>query len=143
ESTAYRLPCYFFIRDSSWFASCLEPDPDGLIRTIILDDVTSTELDAFLSVLYPENFTVGDLTEQIEWIAVLKLATQWSFQSIRHLAITKLDPLVSPMDRLLLARAYNVQIWVDVALHALCIREEPLSLPEIRRMAYIDIALIS
>ncbi|KAI0030324.1 hypothetical protein K488DRAFT_35872, partial [Vararia minispora EC-137] len=107
--------------------------------------VETAEMDAFLSVLYPLDFKDGDLKTRAEWTAVLKLATRWSFQSIRDLAINKLNfPLFfSPVDRLELARTYNVQEWVDVAIQAICARRQCLTLPEIRRMTVEDLALIT
>jgi hypothetical protein len=86
---------------------------------------------------------VGDLTEQSEWSAVLKLSTMWSFSSLRAFAIAKLDPIVSPADRLKLARAHDIQEWIYPALRAICVRAESLSLQELRCMTYCDIALVS
>jgi hypothetical protein len=83
------------------------------------------------------------LNEQAEWVAVLKLSTMWSFESIRFLAIAKLDRMITHLDRLIISRAYNVQEWVDLALKEICKRDKPFSLHEIRRMAYIDIALVA
>ncbi|KAI0030322.1 hypothetical protein K488DRAFT_19537, partial [Vararia minispora EC-137] len=78
-----------------------------------------------------------------EWTAVLKLATRWSFASIRSLAIRNLEELVSPIDRLALARTYSIEDWVDTAIGDIIARKEALSLTEAKTMSYEDLALIT
>ena len=45
-----------------------------------------------------------------EWTSVLSLATRWDFSSVRALAIAHLraDASLSPVDRILLASAYDI-----------------------------------
>ncbi|KAI0030325.1 hypothetical protein K488DRAFT_87895 [Vararia minispora EC-137] len=144
EDKAYKFPS-FFVQDSPWFTKRFLPVPHGT-QTVVFDteadDIKTGEFEAFLCVLFPKDFAHGDLSTQSQWIAVLKLATRWSFQSIRDLAITKLDSIVSPIDRLELARTYEIRAWVDIALEDLCKRQQSPSLPDIRRMAHTDIALV-
>ncbi|KAI0315220.1 hypothetical protein OF83DRAFT_1062540, partial [Amylostereum chailletii] len=113
-------------------------------RTVALEHVSPNEFDAFLSILYPSDFDVGDITTLQDWSAVLKLATMWSFHSIRTLAIRNLDPLLDhlPFERLLLARAHGVAEWVRPALVQLCERPATLRSDEIRKMDAEDVALV-
>jgi hypothetical protein len=77
-----------------------------------------------------------------DWTAVLRLATRWHFASFRTLALQTLEPIVSPFPRLLLAREVAISDWLLPALVALCLREEPLSLSEMRLLPLEDAHLI-
>jgi hypothetical protein len=91
------------------------------------------------------NYDEYDLTTQDEWTGVLKLATRWSFSSIRSLAIRRLEPFLvsSALDRLVLARACSVEQWVDIAARNLSSRFGSLEESELCQMTYGDIALIT
>ena len=79
-----------------------------------------------------------------EWTSILSLATRWDFAGVRALAIahfrTHADALgLTPVDRILLARAYDIPRtgdggWLLAAHTALCTRAEPLSLAEAARL---------
>ena len=73
---------------------------------------------------------------------MLQISTRWDFASIRRLAINNIQP-PTPHDRLLLARTYSVDDWVNPALSALCEREAPLSLDEARQMDIEDVVLVA
>ncbi|KAI0030306.1 hypothetical protein K488DRAFT_20812, partial [Vararia minispora EC-137] len=111
---------------------------------IILEDIRSQDFDALLAILYPKDYDNHDLTTQAEWASVLKLASRWSFPSIRALAVRRLKPFLanSPLERLALARLCHVTQWVDPALQDLALREHPLQEDEMRQMSYADIALV-
>ena len=66
----------------------------------------------------------------------------WDFASIRRLALNNIQP-PTPHDRLLLARTYSVDHWVNPALSALCERRAPLSLDEARQMNIEDVVLVA
>ncbi|KAI0315207.1 hypothetical protein OF83DRAFT_1246866 [Amylostereum chailletii] len=111
---------------------------------ISLEGVTSWDFEAFLSVLYPTKFSKSDLTTQEEWMGVLDLAARWSFESIRDLAIERLDSLlVDPLKRLTLARMFGVEDWIKPALTDLCARQTPLDAEDIEKMEARDVALVS
>jgi len=147
EGTLYRVHRYFFCRDSSDFkdrlsrlSTQLESTPDSP-PVIQLDDVKSVDFEAFLSVLYPQNFNTIEERSFEEWSSILDLSTRWGFAGIRNLAIRCLKP-PSPLRRLLLARKYAVEEWVNPALLELCERPEPLSLDEARHMNFEDVVLV-
>lgn len=77
-----------------------------------------------------------------EWSAVLRLATEWSFHDIRALAITRLETLVTPVNRILLGRAYDVSGWLPQAYAELCQRKGCLTLDEVKLLHPEDIWLI-
>ncbi|VDC02852.1 unnamed protein product [Peniophora sp. CBMAI 1063] len=116
---------------------------DGVVYHV-LEDVTSTELDALLSIL-TRSFTDSglDVLPYDGLTAALKLSTRWDLASVRHLVLNRLDEVVRPMQRLALARSFDVKGWLPRALVDICERPEPLSLDDILQMAPEDIALVT
>ncbi|KAF9047702.1 hypothetical protein BJ165DRAFT_1403360 [Panaeolus papilionaceus] len=54
-----------------------------------------------------------------EWIGVLDLASMWDFQTIRATAISNISPFLESIpviDRILVARKYEVKAWLVDAL---------------------------
>ncbi|KAI0250018.1 hypothetical protein BJV78DRAFT_1376972 [Lactifluus subvellereus] len=145
DFTLYCIHRYFFSRDSEYFATLFTQlgalDHEPLSTIISLGDIECRDFDAFLSVIYPENFEEHNLSYE-EWVSVLHLSTRWGFASIRQLALAFTAP-PTPYDRLLLARAHSVDHWVLPALSALCERTAPLSLDEARQMKIDDVVLVA
>ncbi|VDC03771.1 unnamed protein product [Peniophora sp. CBMAI 1063] len=105
--------------------------------------VSSAELSSFLSIVYPKNYREHELQSGEEWTAVLRLATMWKVESIRELAIQQLDDLSSPLERLVLSRSYDVQGWLLPAFVGLIMRENPLTLEEMRKIELQDLVVIT
>jgi hypothetical protein len=55
-----------------------------------------------------------------EWTAVLVLAHRWDFPAIRAVAVAELAAVTTPIDKLVLARAYGVEEWLMGAYLAVC-----------------------
>ncbi|KZV76529.1 hypothetical protein PENSPDRAFT_747704 [Peniophora sp. CONT] len=107
--------------------------------------ITQPEVDAFLAAATGRNFYVvytGNLTRLVDWYAILRLSTRWSFDALRNRAITCLEIWAPPSEKLFLARAYDVTQWLVPAFTALTLRTDPPSLTELRRCDPKDIALI-
>ncbi|KAI9452801.1 armadillo-type protein [Russula earlei] len=136
---------YLFSRGSEHFsvqfARLEASDYEALPPTISLDDVKCKDFEAFLFVLYSENFGEIDLSYE-QWKSVLHLSTLWAFPSLRKWALSYMMP-PTPHDQLLLARAYSVRDWVVPALSALCRRRAPLSLDEAIQMDIKDVVLVN
>jgi len=92
-------------------------------------------------IFFFRNFNTLEERSFEEWTSILDLSTRWGFTSIRDLAIRCLKP-PSPLRRLILARRYVIEGWVDPALLELCERPEPLSLDEARQMDFEDVVLL-
>lgn len=63
----------------------------------------------------------------------MKLATLWEFETIRKHAIRILRA-EQPVDRIVLAKTYDIKGWIEDALYALAHREEPLNLDEFNNL---------
>lgn len=85
----------------------------------------------------------GDLTTAKEWTSVLALATKFQFLEYRELAITRLLQLASPIDRVLLARQFDVSPWLRPAYLELCKRDEALTLDEGMRLGMRYVIMLS
>jgi hypothetical protein len=126
---------------STRFAQLGVRNHEALSTIISLGDVECEDFEAFLSVLYPENFEEHNLSYE-QWRSVIHLSTRWGFASLRKLALASIKPPTS-YDRLLLARKYAVDHWVVPALTALCSRTAPLSLDEALVMGMEDVVLVA
>jgi len=141
----YCVHRYFFSRDSVYFSTRFaqlgvrDHEPSSTI--ISLGDVECKDFEAFLSVLYPENFEERNLSYE-QWTSVLHLSTGWGFDSLRKLVLRSIEPPTA-YDRLLLARRYAVDHWITPALTALCERTAPVSLDEARGMSVEDVVLVA
>ncbi|TFY71233.1 hypothetical protein EVG20_g1772 [Dentipellis fragilis] len=114
--TLYRVHQYFFQRDSAHFANLLLGHPlseaADASGPIALDDVECSEFDALLSILYPADFQECEVKTVEAWTSVLRLSTKWSFASIRKLAIDRLEPIASAIDKVVLGRTYTIDAWL-------------------------------
>ncbi|KAH9067665.1 hypothetical protein EDB87DRAFT_18972 [Lactarius vividus] len=145
DGTIYCVHRFFFSRDSTYFSTRLAQlgirDHEALTTLVSLGDVEREDFEALLSVIYPKDFGEYNLSYQ-QWKSVLHLSTRWGFASIRKLALKSINP-PTPHDRLILARTYTVDQWVQPALTALCERAEPLSLAEAQQMRMEDVVLVA
>ncbi|KAI0000986.1 hypothetical protein BJV77DRAFT_253601 [Russula vinacea] len=145
DGTLYCVHRYFFCRDSAYFSTKLVQldvrDHQPLNTIISLGDIERKDFEAFLSVIYPENFEEHGLSYE-QWKSVLHLSTRWGFASLRNLALNSIKPPTA-FDRLLLARTYSVDHWVLPALSALCKRKRPTSLKEAHQMRIEDIVVVA
>lgn len=66
-------------------------------------------------------------------MSALKLATMWSFETIRTTALDRLSTLLQddPARRVVVANNYNVDGWLLPALNALAQRTEPLGVDDV------------
>jgi hypothetical protein len=128
---------------------CVEGSSDEC--PIQFPGISSTDFERLLSILYPvyvhhliilgasHSIIRSDFGEHKhrtvdEWTSVLHLATRWEFDSIRTLAIQKLEGLnISPVDKVVLSRQFNINSpWTLAAYTDLCQRPETLTFLEAR-----------
>jgi hypothetical protein len=76
-----------------------------------------------------------DLLTLEEWTSVLKLSSMWHFQKIRALAIKKMDGIsMDLIDKINIARRFDILTWLVPTLNALVQREKPIDLLEGNRL---------
>ncbi|KAJ4487038.1 hypothetical protein C8J55DRAFT_487231 [Lentinula edodes] len=143
ENTLYRIHRYFFQRDSPVFEVMFSlptptgerPEGEDEDKPIQLGGIECRDFDRLLSLMYPKDFTNSyEFSTLEEWISVLKLTTHWEFSSIRNLAIKQLSSIGSSADLVMLGHQYGVSQWLLPEYMELCVRDEPLTLEEGRKL---------
>ncbi|KAF8644006.1 hypothetical protein AX16_008722 [Volvariella volvacea WC 439] len=110
ENTTFRLPSYFFRRDSTEFRDLLDrshPTINIIPNVIRLNNVTVTDFERFIRVMYPSKIGKYDATTVEEWTSILTLADRWKFTSIRELAIAEIVRIGTPVDKILLGEKFT------------------------------------
>ena len=77
-----------------------------------------------------------------EWSAVLRLSTEWSFQGIRELAMKRLEPIATPIEKIVLSHSYAIPGWLPEAYTSLCERPHSLIASEIKVVQPEDVELV-
>ncbi|KAF7979223.1 hypothetical protein HWV62_43178 [Athelia sp. TMB] len=143
EGILYNIHRYFFERDSSIFRSTLESTPaSNTGAPLVLPDITCSDFDEFLSILYPIDFCRPANKTTQQWASILLLADKWGFESIRLLAIDCLAT-AAPVDKIVLGRRYRIAAWLPGAYNAVCTREAPLTVEEGIRLGVEDVVRIA
>ncbi|TFK50195.1 hypothetical protein OE88DRAFT_332780 [Heliocybe sulcata] len=145
EETLFRVHRFFFERDSALFRDQLFMHPqEHLGQPVVeLKDCTVLDFERFLGVLYPNDFDQHMATTLEEWTSILALATRWSFESIRRLAVGKVFPLASPIDKVVLGHKYEIADWLGGAYVDICVRQDPVSDDEAEQLGAKEVARIS
>ncbi|KZV63576.1 hypothetical protein PENSPDRAFT_589692, partial [Peniophora sp. CONT] len=107
-----------------------------------LKDIAAEDLNAFLSILYPRRYHADEERTVKDWSGILRMAYLWKFPDIRSLAVEKLRDLAPPVERLVLARQYDIPSWLETARSELYTREEPLNISEAQRLDIEDVVKI-
>ncbi|KAL1680553.1 hypothetical protein EV122DRAFT_207622, partial [Schizophyllum commune] len=106
DGTLYRVFRYSLELHSPTFATQYLADSadEGPIR---LPDISSVDLDRFLSLIYPAEIATPILTTAAEWTSVLRLAHKWSFVALLRRAIREVYRLGSVVDKIAVAREFG------------------------------------
>ncbi|KZP06380.1 hypothetical protein FIBSPDRAFT_1053561 [Athelia psychrophila] len=140
----YSVHRYFFERDSAHFRSILESVQGADAKNaIVLPDVSCSDFDEFLAILYPTDFRHPTAKTTAQWTSILHLAAKWGFESIRLLAIDNLTTTAIPVDKIVLGRRYGISDWLPGAYEAVCTRADPLTVEEGMKLGVEDIIRIS
>jgi hypothetical protein len=78
-----------------------------------------------------------------QWMAVLGLSSKWGFVDLRTTAVAALTPFASPVDKIVLARAFGIPDWLPGAYADLFERAESLTVEESRRLPLEDVVAIA
>jgi hypothetical protein len=95
------------------------------------------------SALTRRRLGVTPLSTLAEWTNVLHLSSKWGFAHLRTAAQQALLPLMSPVDKLVLARTYGFTDWISDAYVGLLEREDDLDEEDVVRMSPKDIVAVA
>ncbi|KDQ59001.1 hypothetical protein JAAARDRAFT_33729 [Jaapia argillacea MUCL 33604] len=143
EDTLFKVHSFFFERDSEYFRTMFRLHGSSSESRPIVLDVSISSFESFLGVLYPVHFAQHVATTANEWIAILALATEWSFATIRTLAIRELFPFASPIDKIVVGIRYDINEWLNDAYVAICERPEAVTKLEGERLGLDEVIKIS
>ncbi|TFK67233.1 hypothetical protein BDN72DRAFT_753217, partial [Pluteus cervinus] len=109
----------------------------------LVENITPTDLERFLTVLFPTEYGRYDANNVEEWTSILKVAHDWEFESVRRLAIEQIEPIATPVDKVVLGETYTIPGWAEDGRVQLCIRQEPITLIEALRLGIEEVVKIS
>ncbi|CAA7271197.1 unnamed protein product [Cyclocybe aegerita] len=158
EDELFCVPRCEFVRSSEVFADMflLPSGPatcnEGQDRKhpIVLEGYKKHEFACLLKVMYP---TAGSLIsgtkldldlEKEEWVSVLKLSAIWDMKKIRAYAIHRLstDILLSPIEKVVLARTHKVGAWLEEGLCSLASSDHRPTLADLATLGWETAAQI-
>ncbi|KAF7308220.1 hypothetical protein HMN09_00669900 [Mycena chlorophos] len=151
EDRLFKVPRYHFEHSSENFSATLslpavsdtEAEGNSNDKPLVLEGIESLDFQRLLKVLYPLDIPQILSMPKEEWISVLKLATMWYFLDARELAITQLDQrALTPVERILLSRQYDVAKWLRSGYTELAQREEGISLEDAEKIKFRTTVLL-
>ncbi|KAF9075509.1 hypothetical protein BDP27DRAFT_1037695 [Rhodocollybia butyracea] len=102
---------------------------------------------SLLSIFYPKTYGTLEIRSVEEWDSVLKVVTTLGMKDIQDLAATEILKIATPVDRIVLAKKYEIhnglRDWTIPAFRELCTMSQPLSEAEGNRIGVeglIDLA---
>jgi hypothetical protein len=82
------------------------------------------------------------LASVAEWTSILHLSSRWTFPDLRDMSIRRLTNIASPIEKIALARRYEVNEWLKPAYLDVCKRASTLTLAEMALLPLEDVANI-
>ncbi|KIK61092.1 hypothetical protein GYMLUDRAFT_166711, partial [Collybiopsis luxurians FD-317 M1] len=95
-----------------------------------ISGVEPHQFELVLSLFYPRNLLQHDPKTTADWSSVLHVAHTCNMSQIRTLAISQLEDLAEPAEKIELANKYGVREWLFDAYMELSLRMEGLSVQE-------------
>ncbi|KAJ7631360.1 hypothetical protein DFH06DRAFT_1005297 [Mycena polygramma] len=146
EDGIFKVPRYHFEHSSEIFATTFTlPAADAVQgegqsddNPFILEGISRIDFERLLKVLYPLDIPQILSMAKDDWISVLKLSTLWYFLDARDLAIKQLNDRgdIGSVERILLARQYDVASWLRMGYTDLARREEGISLEDAEKIGW-------
>ncbi|KAK7008257.1 hypothetical protein R3P38DRAFT_3280775 [Favolaschia claudopus] len=152
QERLFNVPRHHFEKTSEVFggmfalpaSDSLEAEGQSDENPIALEGIKSSDFEQLLKILYPLDFSralsvgIDNWMNKDGWIAVLKLSTLWRFLDERKLAIQQLQNRadLDPVERILLARQYDVAPWLREGYLALTQRSQMISQDEAAKIGW-------
>ncbi|KAI0784839.1 hypothetical protein C8Q75DRAFT_777799 [Abortiporus biennis] len=153
ENTLFKIHRYFLIQESEFFNDLFSL-PSGEKKSeegttdetaIFLPDVTSRQMELLLEHFYTSTrrdkkvWTIEDLKD------LLSISSRFLFKDLRTTVIEQIDTVqpaesIPPIDKIMLARKYDVPHWIIPTYASLCTRDESISTVEATRLG-IDLTM--
>ncbi|KAI5890045.1 uncharacterized protein SCHCODRAFT_02630719 [Schizophyllum commune H4-8] len=142
DGTLYNVHRYFFETYAPNFS--YEYLHNEGLAPIKLPGVSSVDFQRFLTIIYPTKLGKCDIKTVDEWTSVLRLATKWSIESLRNLAVEEIVPQASPFDKVSVAREFELGWdWIVPAFVDICSRPASLTRAEAEQLGLPTVVEIS
>ncbi|TFK61056.1 hypothetical protein BDN72DRAFT_849995 [Pluteus cervinus] len=138
DKVYFKLPTFTLKKQSRVFQKWAEQS-----ESVLVEGLDAVDLERFLAVVFPTEYRVYESTVFDEWASILKVAHKWGFELITKLALEKIKPLSSPVDKVVLGKTYNILEWATEGRVQLCRRAEPITMEEALRMGLEEVVNIS
>ncbi|KAL1725241.1 hypothetical protein EV714DRAFT_277695 [Schizophyllum commune] len=133
DGNVYNVHRSFFETHSPKFAA--EYLCNSHAEVVRLAEISSVDFECFLSMIYPTAIGEYDIHTVAEWTSVLRLATKWSFDRLRILAMRAIEPLADAVDKIVLAREFDLgDAWIMPALKEICAAPDWLDYEDAQRL---------
>ncbi|KAJ3850601.1 hypothetical protein EV368DRAFT_16848, partial [Lentinula lateritia] len=138
ENHLFRIPIRFLAAESEYFQARMDHN-DGLTEEnpICLDsDVLPEDFRQLLRVLSPPFNAEPEVFSLSQWLSVLKLVKKWDMDEVRAHAISAIEKLpdVDPVDKIVLARTYDIPTWLVPSFNEILQRPQSLTESDIEKL---------
>ncbi|KAJ3773307.1 hypothetical protein FB446DRAFT_641968, partial [Lentinula raphanica] len=140
DECLFRFPIEFLAAQSSYFQDMADKLTDGLTREnpIILNGISRNDFRQLLRVLcFPRNFkSEPEVLSFPQWEAVLRLSKKWGMNEVKTHAISTVAklPNVDPVDKIVLARTYDIHSWLAPAFNDILQRSRSLTEGDVEKL---------
>ncbi|KAK2462930.1 hypothetical protein APHAL10511_005128 [Amanita phalloides] len=154
ENRLFKIPQHVLTTNSPVFRNMFDmpipkdSKPDGCSeeQPLVLEGIKASEFARLLRCIYPLNFR--DRSFQLEfsleeWEEVLKLATFYEMSEVKAFVVEEMAPLFGSdmaVQQVQLSQVYGVTSWLELGLHELVQRAEPLTALDIDAIGSIHAA---
>ncbi|KAJ3889664.1 hypothetical protein GG344DRAFT_33205, partial [Lentinula edodes] len=120
----FRVHMHFFSQARVFFAFPYIPP----IIDLTGYGFSPSDFSSLLKMFYPRTFGSLEIQTVEEWISILNVTSALGMEDIRTLAMKRILKDASPVDRIMLARNYDIDSQILVAtFEELCMRSHPLT----------------
>ncbi|KAJ3823241.1 hypothetical protein F5880DRAFT_1507122 [Lentinula raphanica] len=140
ENCLFRFPIQFLAAQSLYFQNLKDKTTNGFKEEnpIDLNGVSREDFRQLLKILCsPRNFNThpGALSLS-QWEAVLRLSKRWGMDQTKMHAVVAIERLsdVDPVEKIVLARTYNIQSWLAPAFNDILQRSQSLTESDVEKL---------
>ncbi|KAJ1305378.1 hypothetical protein OPQ81_000393 [Rhizoctonia solani] len=109
---------------------------------IVIEGVAASDFTALLRVLYASHFSSNQPSPKASLIIpAFRLANMFDFSELRAYLLPLAEKNLDDVDKIVFAREFDIKEWLAPAHTRLCLREDPLSNEEARKLG-VDSVLI-
>ncbi|KAG8704589.1 hypothetical protein FRC11_009765, partial [Ceratobasidium sp. 423] len=110
---------------------------------IVIEGVSASDFAALLRVLYASHFSSNQPAPEASLIVpAFRLANMFDFSDLRTFLLPLAEKNLDDVDKIVFAREFNIKEWLTLAHTRLCLREDPLSTEEARKLGIDSILII-